>query len=339
MIDFVTHIPDDAPKTVSCLVCGIANEIPWGEKGKNPFIPVAPNDFDAISNNRVWVPDAIGFPCKQCLNEVYFALPRKRKVTELHLYGDEAFDAGLNVFTYALTGADFKLLPKIEKNVSELKANISPDRDPLNWSLHMKNLWSREKRLKHKVFCNWNFQKVLTVVDAVAELIASLEKELFVYSITLTERHPFNNHTIDVAKYNCYTMLLLNVIDESTARGAQPKIHFDSEKNSGSSDRIIHQWAREKFGSAERKLIYTYLAKGISIPEPVFIKPASHPCSELADFISFWVRRYHVKREKGEPCELNLEDLGKLTYYGFTNTGDLLRLRQKGFPWSDFYER
>jgi hypothetical protein len=102
---------------------------------------------------------------------------------------------------------------------------------------------------------------------------------------------------------------------------------------------LIDQWARDNFNSAQRQLLYTYLAKGITIPEPQFIKPASHPCSELADFISFWIRRYHVKRDRGEKCEIDPEKLGSITYYGFANTGDFLRLRRKGFPWSDFYER
>ena len=56
MSDFVTHIPDNAPKTINCKNCGLDNEIPWGQKSKEPFIPVTPNDFDPVSNNRIWVP-------------------------------------------------------------------------------------------------------------------------------------------------------------------------------------------------------------------------------------------------------------------------------------------
>lgn len=338
MSDFVSHIPDNAPKTINCKNCGLDNEIQWGQKSKEPFIPVTPNDFDPVSNNKVWVPTGIGIPCKRCHSEIYFELPKKKKTTELHLFGDESFDVGSNIFTYTLTGADFKIISDIEKKIINLKSNIMPDSDPLSWTIHMKDLWSTKERLKNTAFKHWTLDKVWTLINGVTELLASLDNNLFVYSITLTKRHPFNSQNIDVAKYNCYTMLLLNVIEEATTSGAQPKIYFDSEKDS-SSDKVIHQWAREKFGSAQRQLIYTYLAKGIPIPEPQFIKPASHPCSELADFISFWIRRYHVKKEKDEPCELDIGNLGNVTYYGFTNTGELLRVRQRGFPWNDFYER
>lgn len=338
MRDFVTHIPDSAPKTIICKNCGLDNEIPWAQESSESFTPVIANDFDSLSNGKVWVPAGIGIPCKRCSAQIYFELPRKKKTTELHLFGDESYDTGYAVFTYSLTGADFKIISEIEKKVIKLKSDIMPDKDPLTWTIHMKDLWSSKERSKSLAFQGWTLANVWSLINDVIELINLLDNDLFVYSITLTKRHPFNNQNINVAKYNCYTMLLLNVIEEATAGGAQPKIHFDSEKNS-LSDRVIYQWAREKFQTAEKQLIYAYLAKGISIPEPQFIKPASHPCSELADFISFWIRRYHVKRQKGEKCEIDIARLGNITYYGFTNTGELLRMRQRGFPWSEFYER
>jgi len=338
MSGFLTHIPPNVPKTIYCKSCGLDNEIPWGKERKDPFIPVTPDDFDPVTNNKVWVPSSFGMPCKRCSAQVYLELPRKKKTSELHLFGDESFDTGSNIFTYTLTGADFRIISEIEKKVIKLKSDILPEKDPLGWTIHMKVLWSRKERLKNSTFQNWTLDKVWTLINGVVELIASLEKDLFVYSITLTKKHPYNSQSIEQAKYNCYTMLLMAVIEEATTSGAQPNIHFDSEKN-GTSDRVIHQWASEAFGSAQKQLIYTYLAKGISIPEPQFIKPASHPCSELADFISFWIRRYHIKKEKDEKCEVDIEKFGKITYYGFTNNGHLLRVRQRGFPWSDFYER
>ncbi len=338
MKNFVTHIPDDAPKTIACKHCGLKNNIPWDKMYNQPFVPVTPNDFDPLSNNRTWIPTGLGFRCERCSAEVYFELPTRKKITELHLFGDESYDTDSNIFTYTLAGADYKIIAQLDKKIVELKSAMMPGTDPLSWTIHMKDLWSSKDRAKHPVFNSWTFEKVWTFVNGMMVLLASIDQSLFVYSITLTKKHPFNNTNIDLAKHNCYTMLLLNVIDEATSGGAQPKIYFDSEKNSA-TDHIIHQWATENFTAAQRQLIYTYLAKGISIPEPLFIKPATRPCSEIADFISFWIRRYHVKKEKGQDCEIDIAALGKITYYGFTNTGELLRIRQKGFPWKEFYER
>ncbi len=338
MSDFITHIPSSLPEIISCKHCGVDNNIPWGQKSKEPFIPVTPNDFDPISNNKIWVPSGLSFPCRKCHSPIYLELPQKRQTTELHLFGDESYDSNSNIFTYTLTGADFKALSEIENKIFLVKSRILPKKDPRSWTIHMKDLWSTTERANNPTFKGWTLNQVWTLINAITELLESLDNDLFVYSITMTKHHPFNSQSIEQAKYNCYTMLILNVIEEATDGGAQPRIYFDSEKNS-SSDHIIHRWANETFRSAQRQLIYTYLAKGITIPEPQFIKPASHPCSELSDFLSFWIRRYHLKSKKGEQTEVELKKFGNITYYGFTNTGEFLRIRQRGYPWKQFYKR
>ena len=85
----------------------------------------------------------------------------------------------------------------------------------------------------------------------------------------------------------------MNAIDEWTEKNAQPNIFFDSEKDSKANE-TIHSWARNTFKGSQYSLLYGFLSKGIEIPEPKFISPASFPGLEVADFVSFTIARYYL---------------------------------------------
>ncbi len=134
-----------------------------------------------------------------------------------------------------------------------------------------------------------------------------------------------------------YQLLVLNVIDEFTEKGAQPHILFDAEKHS-SFKKVVQAWARDSFQSGQRHLLYTFVARGIEIPEPQFVTPASHPCLELADFVSYVVARCYLRRWQQRRIEMDPIDFGMATYLGFDQRGDILRRRRIGYPWDEFSE-
>jgi hypothetical protein len=62
-----------------------------------------------------------------------------------------------------------------------------------------------------------------------------------------------------------------------------------------------------------------------------------HFCLEVADFVSFVVRRYCFRRLKGQPIELDPKQLGNVHYIGFDSAGDVLTTDSTGYPWEFFY--
>jgi hypothetical protein len=112
-----------------------------------------------------------------------------------------------------------------------------------------------------------------------------------------------------------YILLVLNAIDEWTTKNAQPNIVFDSEKISKANE-AIHGWARDVFMGNQYTLLYGFMSKGIEIPEPKFVPPASTPGLELADFVSFTIGRYYIRKWRGKKIEIDPEKLGLVTYIG-----------------------
>lgn len=249
MEDFITHIPGNLPSTINCSRCGFVNSIPWLVNQKAPFIPQYPNDFNETTNNRIWVPKKLGIFCSRCNNQLLIEIPYKEKKTELHLFGDESYDNASTVFNYTVTGSDVKVLSKIGNELHALKSDFIPELNPMEWRIHMKELWSTKERSKSKYFYDWDLPKVLRLTERVSSLVRTLNDILFVNTITMTKNHPFNNQTLEHAKFNSYVMLILNIIEEATSLGAQPKLFFDSEKASESNN-VIHKWAVDSFNIA-----------------------------------------------------------------------------------------
>jgi hypothetical protein len=160
---------------------------------------------------------------------------------------------------------------------------------------------------------------------------------MFLFNMTISKSYPFNKTTIEKSKLKAYCNFILAVVEYLTTKGAQPHLFFDSERPSSTQFKI-HQWAKDAFQNAQRKLLYTYISRGIQIPEPLFIKPGSHPCSEIADHISYWIRKYHMEKERSKSF-VDPKEFGTVTYFGFSNTGELIRQRQIGYPWDEFYGR
>ena len=66
--------------------------------------------------------------------------------------------------------------------------------------------------------------------------------------------------------------------------------------------------------------------------------PASTPSLELADFVSYTIGRYFLRRWQGKTIEIDPEKMGLITYLGYDLNGDLLWRRRQGYPWDEFYE-
>ncbi len=253
--------------------------------------------------------------------------PSRAKREEVQFYGDEAARQDQGIYTYSLLGADRRLMPEIEAQIIEFKKTIAPSVAPDSWRLHMTEAWSGQQRRHHAVFSQWSQNDVVALVNGLFDLFARLSKDLFIFNISLVYRSLAESELRDVA----YISQVAELIDGFTEKGFQPHLFFDADRPVD-AEYVIQGWARECFGGLQSMLLYPFLAKGIAIPEPKFVKPGSHPCLELADFVSFVVARFLLRRLENKSIEFDPSRLGKVFYMTQRPNGDLVQTRQVGYP-------
>jgi hypothetical protein len=325
-----------ASLTVLCPNCQFSFGPDWFKPRPEPIVPLKPNATPPDHPGR-WVPTAGMISCTNCGGSVQLKYPVQKLATRCELCGDEAGrldDTGRRrVCTYSLVGADEKLMGSVNAAVDDLKRALEPGRSPTDWSFHMLEMRSTKERKVHEVFRNWDNSKMAKAIDGLFRIVQETPN-LLVFSISVTGTARAGK--FDQLKHEAYIALLANVIDDVTSKRCAPLIFFDAEKRCEGS-RVIQEWARRLFFDSQYCLLYAFLAKGIEIPEPQFIKQASRPCLELADFVSFVVARHHLDRWRGKVSQLAPERLGNVKYMSINHGGDLLFAYQTGFPWERFY--
>ncbi|MHB8788502.1 MAG: hypothetical protein ACYDBT_01335 [Desulfobulbaceae bacterium] len=306
----------------------------------NPVKPKFETKGVPYTGPKRWILQSVTQLCPTCKFHISLPLPTKEMRTRGSLFGDDAAREykGRKVSVYSLVGADQSLLPDFEMKIRTLKQRFLPAISPDGWKIHMKDLWAGTSRAKHPAYQNLSMRDVVGFVDQILALI--MGSNLFIYNIALTSDSdsgsPSGISSPDQLRNEAYILLVLNAIDEWTEKNAQPSIFFDSEKPS-SANKVIHGWARDAFRGSQHSLIYGFLSKGIEIPEPTFVPPASFPGLEIADFVSFTIARFYDRMWKGKEIEIDPRQMGLATYLGYDSKGDLLWRRQEGYPWEQFY--
>ena len=336
------HLPESLSSiTITCPGCQTVFPPDWLRKQEMPLIPVKPK----FETNRVpytgpkrWILQSVTQVCPTCKSHIPLPLPTNKMRTRGSLFGDDAERVceGRKVSLYSLVGADQSLLHDLEMKVRTLKQRLLPTILPNEWKVHMKDMWAGTSRAEHPAYQNLNMRDVVGFVDQMLALIK--ESNIFIYNIALTcDRDSISGtSSTDQLRNEAYILLVLNVIDEWTDKNAQPSIFFDSEKHSPANE-VIHGWARDAFRGSQHSLLYAFLSKGIEIPEPKFVPPASFPGLEIADFVSFTIARFYDRMWKGREIEIDPSRMGLVTYLGYGAKGDLLWRRQEGYPWEQFY--
>ena len=335
------HLPESlTQKLIKCPFCNTAFRPDWFKKHDLSMAPVKPkferNGIAYTGPNR-WVLQKVSQKCPDCAADVLIDMPINERRTSGSLYGDDAERIYNNkkVSIYSLVGADQSLWPEIEKGIFALKQNLIPSIPADSWKIHMKDLWAGSNRERHPVYSKLNIKDVVEFAESLLALIK--QSNLFIYNIAVVSKKEQKNKTEGKhIRDEAYILLVLNVIDEWTAKNAQPNIMFDSEKVS-KANATIHGLARDVFLGNQYTLLYGFLSKGIEIPEPKFVPPASTPGLELADFVSFTIGRYYIRRWQEKTIEIDPGKMGLVTYLGYASNGDLLWSRRQGYPWNEFY--
>jgi hypothetical protein len=337
------HLPQSLTNiAITCPACKTVFPPDWFKKHEMSMIPVKPK-FETkgvpYTGPKRWILQSITQVCPRCGAHTQLPLPTNEMRTRGSLFGDDAEreHEGRKVSIYSLVGADQSLLPDFEMKVRALKQGLLPAMPPDSWKIHMKDIWAGTNRAKHPAYKALSLEDVIGFTNQVLALIK--ESNLFIYNIALTtDRDKPSGLTGSAGLRNeAYILLVLNAIDEWTEKNAQPNIFFDSEKYSHANE-VIHGWARDTFRGSQHSLLYGFLSKGIEIPEPKFVSPASSPGLEIADFVSFTIARLYDRMWKGKEIEIDPGRMGLVTYLGYDSNGNLLWRRQEGYPWEQLYQ-
>jgi hypothetical protein len=316
-----------------CKSCGQEYNVPIKKDFPNSLAPVIPKDFHPKTNNKFWQLQSLEIPCPLCGERTMCELPTRKKKAKVLLYGDDA-SREVNddyVYCYSLVGGSHPFVMEASENLRSLKMSYSPN----DWTLHMKDIVSGNQRSKHSIFKEWHKEKVDQLICDLFTLLERSSNDLFIFNVSFSSRNSLPDEDL---KRDCYISLIADLIYGFTQSGFTPVLHFDSEKEFKGIEPVIHGWARDAFLGPQRSLLYSFLSHGLPVPEPVFVKPASHPCLELADFVSYIIARNHYCHLNKLVCEYPTEKLGKVFYSWLRRDHNYGRDRRVGFPWNEIYD-
>ncbi|MEZ5385755.1 MAG: hypothetical protein R3F13_09590 [Prosthecobacter sp.] len=328
--------PEIADAATTCSNCLSIFKVPLNKEFPHSLAPVIPLDFDAKTNNKFWQLQTVEIECPECKKKTLLKLPTTQPAGKVLLYGDDAHrcERTGSVFCFSLIGGSHPFVERISQELWALKSAFEPNQEPTKWKLHMKDLHSGDNRRRHPLFRSWNRSKIEDLVSALFELIERNSNAVFTFNVSFFRAA---TRSIDALKLDCYVALLADVIYGFSKKGCSPILSFDSEKEFKGIGPVVHGWARSSFQTSQRKLLYSYISNGLPVPEPQFVEPASHPCLEIADFVSFVVARGHHCQMKGIQSEYPTEKLGRVFYSWLRKDGNYGRDRLIGFPWHELY--
>lgn len=302
----------------------------WLKQLNFPLTPV----ISKVQENMFFQRISTNIDCPLCGQQTAIPMPMGELKYIVNFYGDEAerkiAKSKIDLFTYSVIGISPYWLKEIEADIQEVKQIFTPHLSPYDWSIHMKKLWNGAKRQTHPEYRDWDYPKALSFLEEISRIILKYGNKIFKYNVVLAGRMPSNK-----SKYlrdEAYITLIIFIIAELSKVDTSPHFHFDSVKNS-TSDHTIHQWAKKAFENGCENLMYGFISRGIPIPEPMFVPPASNSLLEIADMLSFSVARYHFNRYEKKKQDIDLRIFGEVRYIGISS--DLRRVESHtsiGYP-------
>jgi hypothetical protein len=302
-----------------------------------PMTPIRPN-----SGQGMWIRTGAQAECLACHTELVIPLPVEKQKARYSFFGDEPFRnvEDRKVLTYSLAGTNRVRLPEVENAIRDFKSRLYPSVSPDSWRLHMTDIWPEYARKRHPIFREWDSDFIEDFAERFFELIRGFDDAFVIYNISgiyyPSKDKKRQRLERKQTRLEAYSMLLVTVIYAATKDRIQPSFVFDSEKDSEANN-VIHSWAQDAFYGSRLNLLHAFLARGLEIPEPMFVRPGSRPCLEVADFVSYVVARYCFRKLKNQPIDLDPELLGPVYYLAFVPDGDVVTSMSTGYPWEHFY--
>jgi hypothetical protein len=322
-------------KRVLCAKCLTSTPIPWVEKQKFPAQPVAPN-----AGGGHWVPASISVACARCTEISLVPVPRLRTEGRWSLYGDEAArqlkNPDRHFFCITLVGLHREKREVVETEITTLKSNIRPDRDPSTWALHFTEIWGDRKE---KFSFGSTHDKIVFANDF-SNLIHKARPELFTMNVSSVIEVPTikNERARRIRKLHqdVFTLSLLSSLQQFRKRKLALSWIFDSIRDTTGGERT-EGWAEEVFLGLQYTPLFTWLSAGATILAPQFAKPGSHFLAEIADFISYGVAREFQKKVENTEPEFSTSGFGMGFYQSIRPDGSVDFEWSNGLPFAGFY--
>lgn len=278
--------------------------------------------------------------CPICQTHTPYVLPQAPYKGNINVYGDEAMREVDNktIFTYSFisfsgTGSNRK---DFEKEFFDLKKNFTSSKSPEKWRLHMKELFTTEKRQGASHLRHLDFENVLTGMKNILNLIKKYNDlgHLNIHSaIGIAHGTKLQKQVLNEYKTQTYSAALIRVIQDSTFHGLAPKFYFEATENDG--------WAKNLLEGARLTLLWGYITNGLPVMTPKFVSPSFSLYLEIADIVSFILARYlfligrNVENQNANSSlniELDPSLLGLIRYTLIDASGDWRYETHTTFP-------
>lgn len=321
---------------VTCHHCRLSFRPIWYEPLEFPVTPIVPH-----TGNGYFIPMQAKIRCPHCRQITDIELPIVDVKAWVNFYGDEAFRhiGSKYLATYSLVGGEPHTIDNLVEALKALKQEFVPDHDPTDWSVHMKDLTSSKERNRNDIYRTWDLDKASEFVRRVAEITRERTDKLWILnmaSIVVLLGPAKRKKLYSFVRDQVFSGLLLYTINEVTKQGGRPFFTFDATRQVKSYPHV-EGWAEESFLGSQYSLTYGFVSRGIPIDKPGFVQPGSHPCLEIADFVSYYVARYIERRLSKKNVDYDPGELGNINYLTFDVHGNLRDKRDSTYPWEMFF--
>lgn len=322
MIAYPPFLPESvAGIEKTCHRCGAIVKPNFWEEFDEPFTPIHTEGINGEKFALVRV-GTVNF-CV-CGEKVDFPLDAKRLVHPIYFYGDDA-DRLLDHYhlhSYSVIGGTSGPIQEISDDLTRLKIKYIPSVDPNSWRIHVTEMLNSRKRITHGVYKNFSRDSLNMFFLECAEILRSREKMTWNRHVTAIVRNPKNKKnkakSLNEVKQHAHNALLSLSIFDATKQKLRPVFTFDASKPVMKST-YIEGWSFNSYSNSRRYIAHAYLTHSNDISPPVFVKPGSHPCLELADVHAYFSARCIFERYRGDDPEFPLSKFGTFRYMTVQN--------------------
>lgn len=332
--------------------CGHSYPPPWTQKLPFEFSP------KIAADNTLLMPPPLAVPCPVCRRENDYAFPSAKVPQAIaDVYGDNSTmhleERPEVALVYAFVAIHPGSTAGIQNKMDAVKRLLRPHAEPRSWAFHTKKLYSQRDRAKLGI--TMPPEKIDEAVRDLASVL-SVHQDARLLSVTLVP--PFDiDRAVNRAvpggdpdeKHKAEQSMLKNLRDLVLAAGITFVTEFLTRPGHGwgakftlEAETLDHDkdhidWQVERIGRGLRfDLNFVHVCNGYPIGLPVTAGKAPIVELELADLVSYMVRRFFHKAMLGEPINLPLDLIGRV-FWGVW-TGERIGTHTAvGYPADHFF--
>ncbi len=326
---YLEHVPENLLEIKVNCKYGHSFKPEWLKK-------VTPASVFRIGPNELLRQSSTNIKCPICDIDVAFNLPQAKYKKDIDIFGDEAFrqidNKNISVYSFVSFSGNKHNEKLFKEEIDRVKKVMAPSINPDDWTIHMTELYSKEKRVRKNYLRHHTQDSIHKCIKEILKIIKCFtnDKHLNTWvAVSLAKGKKLSKDERLYTLRSTYASALTRVIDENTKSGFSPKIYFERTGSDG--------WAKNLFDGFRLTLLWPYMTNGLPVMTPKFIEPHESIYLELADIISYITARHLFcigKRASGKSveCEFNTKNLGIIRYIITQKDTDWLYLNSVGFP-------